>query len=104
VFVIFIAPVALCVPAMLVFIPPAVVGTPAMLSSFAQVVARALRLRAAIAMVLDSLMQVVIGSRDSTMARFISISAQSWSRAEHHKSNCYCGRKRLPSEKMWQSL
>jgi hypothetical protein len=34
VFVIFIAPVALCVPAMLVFIPPPVIGIPAMLASF----------------------------------------------------------------------
>ena len=103
-FVIFIAPVALGVPAMLVFIPPPVVGAPAMLAGFAQVVARALGCLTAIAMVLDGLMQPVISFRDSTMALFISISAQSWSRAEHDKSKRYCGCKRLPTEIVWQSL
>jgi hypothetical protein len=75
VFVIFIAPVALCVPAMLVFIPPAMIGTPAMLASFSQVVACMVGLRTSIPMMLDSLVQSVIGSCDSTMALFITISA-----------------------------
>jgi hypothetical protein len=104
VFVIFITPVALGVPAMLVLIPPPVVATPAMLASFMQIVARSLGCLTAIAMMLDGLMQPVIGSGDSTVARFISISAQSWSRAEHDKSKRYSGCKRLPTEIVWQSL
>ena len=75
-FVIFIAPVALCAPAMLVLIPPPVIATPAMLASYTQVVACAFGLRTSIPMVLDGFMQVVIGFGDSTMARFISISTQ----------------------------
>jgi hypothetical protein len=101
VFVIFIVPVALCVPATLVFIPPPVIGIPAMLASFSQVVTRVVSLRTSIPMVLDSLMQPVIGFCDSAMALFITIGAQIWSRAEHHKCNrCCCG-KRRPSETMW---
>jgi hypothetical protein len=89
---------------MLVFIPPAVIGTPAMLASFMQVVARALGLITSIAMVLDGLMQPVICSCESMLARFISISAEIGSRAEHCESNRYCGgKRRLPSEIMWQS-
>jgi hypothetical protein len=34
VFVIFITPIAFCVPAALVFIPPAVIGAPAVLANF----------------------------------------------------------------------
>src|SRR6202521_3397904 len=98
VFVIFIAPVAFSVPAMLVFIPPPVIGAPAMLASFAQVVARAFGLHTAIPMVLNGLMQLVIRSCDSTMALFITISAQIGSRAEHDKSKRCCSGKRLPSE------
>jgi hypothetical protein len=104
VFVIFIAPVALGVPAMLVFIPPPVVATPAMLASFMQIVACALGCLTAIAMVLNSFMQSVISFGDSTMARFITIRAQSWSCSEHDKSKRYCGCKRLPTEIVWQSL
>lgn len=81
-FVILIAPVAFCAPAMLVLIPPPVIATPAMLASFMQVVACVFGLRTSIPMVLDGFMQVVIGFCDSTMARFISISAQIGSRAE----------------------
>jgi hypothetical protein len=103
VFVIFVAPIALGVPTMIVFIPPAVIGAPAMLACFMQVMARVLGLRTAIAMVLDSLMQPVIGSCDSTMTLFITIRAQIWSRAEHCETDrCRCD-KRRPSEKMWQS-
>jgi hypothetical protein len=104
VFVIFIAPVAFCAPAMLVLIPPPVIGTPAMLAGFTQVMACAFGLLTSIAMVLDGLMQPVIGFCDSTMALFITISTQTWSRAEHDKSKRYCGGERIPSEKMWQSL
>jgi hypothetical protein len=104
VFVIFIAPVALGVPAMLVLIPPPVVGTPAMLASFMQIVACVLGCLTAIAMMLDGLMQLMVGFGDSTMALFISVSAQSWSRSEHDKSKRYCGCKRLPTEIVWQSL
>jgi hypothetical protein len=104
VFVIFIAPVALCAPAMLVFIPPPVIGTPAMLAGFTQVMACAFGLLTPIAMVLDGLMQPVVDFCDSTMALFITISTQIWSRAEHGKSKRYCGGERLSSEKMWQSL
>jgi hypothetical protein len=75
VFVVFIAPVALCVPAMLVFIPPPVIGIPAMLASFSKVVACMVGLRTSIPMMLNGLMQPMIGSCDSTMALFISISA-----------------------------
>jgi hypothetical protein len=75
VFVVFIAPVALCVPAMLVFIPPAMIGIPAMLASFSQVMARVVSLRTSIPMVLNGLMQPMIGFCDSTMALFITISA-----------------------------
>jgi hypothetical protein len=102
VFVVFIAPVALCVPAMLVFIPPPVIGIPAMLASFSQVVARVVSLRTSIPMVLNGLMQPMIGFCDSTMALFITISAQIWSRAEHHECNRCCGGKRRPCETMWQ--
>ena len=75
VFVILIAPVALGVPAMLVFIPPPVIGIPAMLACFMQVMARVLGLRTAIPMMLDGLMQPVIGFCDAMLALFITIRA-----------------------------
>jgi hypothetical protein len=91
VFVIFVAPVSLCMPAMLVFIPPAMIGVPAMLASFRQVVACVVGLRASIPVMLDGLMKPVIGFCDSTMTLFITIGAQIWSRAEQHESNRRCG-------------
>jgi hypothetical protein len=103
VFVILIAPVALGVPAMVVFIPPPVIGAPAMLAGFMQVMASVLGLRTAIAVVLDSFMQPVIGSCDSTMALLITISAQIWSRAKYSETDRCRRDKRRPSEKMWQS-
>jgi hypothetical protein len=103
VFVVFVAPVALCVPTMIVFIPPAVIGAPAMLACFMQVMARVVGLRTAIAMVLDGLMQSVIGFCDSMLARCITISAHIWGRAEYCETDrCRCD-KRRPSKIMWQS-
>jgi hypothetical protein len=103
VFVIFVAPVALGVPTMIVFIPPAVIGAPAMLACFMQVMACVVGLGASIPMMLDGLMQPVIGSCDSTVTLFITIRAQIWSRAEHCETDHCCCDKRRPSEKMWQS-
>ena len=67
-FVIFIAPIAIGVPALIVFIPPFMIRSPTLLAGFRQVVAGAIGLRAAITVVLDSVMQLMVGSRNTLLA------------------------------------
>ena len=104
VFVILIAPIAVCVPAMFVFIPPPVIRRPAVLASFGQVVACPGCLWTSIPVALDGLVQVMIGLRDSAMAGFISISTQGRNPDENHKSSRCCRNECRLSERMFQTM
>ena len=75
--VVVIVPVVVRTPPVLVFIPPSVIRGPTAFPLFMQDVAPFCCLLTLIAVVLDSLMQIVIGFRDASLA--VVISAQSWS-------------------------
>jgi hypothetical protein len=75
VLVVFISPIVLGVPALGVGIPPPVPVAPAMFASFREVVAGAIGLGTAIAVVLDSLVEPMVGAIDASLA-IVVISAQ----------------------------
>ena len=75
VLVVFIFPVAIGVPALGVVIPPFVVGGVAMFAGFRKLVAGALGFGALIAMVLNGLVQFVIGLGDTLLAINVVIRA-----------------------------
>jgi hypothetical protein len=80
VFVVFITPIVLGVPALRVGIPPPVTVAPAIFASFREVVAGAIGLRTAVAMVLDGLVKAVVGAIDAFLT-VVFISAQAGGRA-----------------------
>jgi hypothetical protein len=82
--VIVIVPIAIRTPPVLVFIPPSVIRGPTALSLFVQDVAPFCCLLTLVAVVLDGLVQIVIGFRDASLA--VVICAQSWSSCKHDKS------------------
>jgi hypothetical protein len=82
--VVVIVPIVVRTPPVLVFIPPSVIRGPAALPLFVQDVAPFRCLLTLIAVVLDGLMQIVIGFRDASLA--VVISAQSWSACKHDES------------------
>jgi len=63
-----VVPVTIGVPAVLIFIPPAMIRTPAILASIAQLVPRMFRLFAVPAVMLDSIVKMVIGLRNTVLA------------------------------------
>src|SRR5579864_1998171 len=75
VIVVVIVPIAVRTPAVLIFIPPSVIRGPAALPLVMQDVAPFGRLLTLIAVMLDGLVQIVIGFRDASLA--VVISAQS---------------------------
>jgi hypothetical protein len=92
--VIVIAPIAVRAPTMFVFIPPTVIGIPAALTGFAELSALVLSLTAAIAMLFDSFMELVVGLGDPLLA-FVLVSANV-RRGEEHKARKHCaGQKRF---------
>ena len=78
-----IVPIAVRAPPVFVFIPPSMIRGPAALPLVMQDVTPFRCLLALIAMVLDGLVQIVIGSRDASLA--VVIRAQSWSACKHDK-------------------
>ena len=77
VIVVVIVPIAVRMPSMLVFIPPSVIRGPAALALVVQDVTPFRCLLTLIAVMLDGLVQIVIGFRDASLA--VVVSAQSWS-------------------------
>ena len=65
--VIFVVPVLLRVPAMLILVPPAMPAVPAVLSRLAQVMASMLRLRALVPVMFNGFMQTVIGAGNTVL-------------------------------------
>jgi hypothetical protein len=82
--VVVIVPIVVGTPPVPVFIPPSVIRGPAAFPLFVQDMTPFRRLLTLIAVVLDGLVQIVIGSRDAPLA--VVISAQSWSACKHDKS------------------
>jgi len=82
--VVVIVPIVVGTPPVPVFIPPSVIRGPAAFPLFVQDVTPFRRLVTLIAVVLDGLVQIVIGFRDTSLA--VVISAQSWSACKHDKS------------------
>jgi hypothetical protein len=69
-----VVPVVFGMPATLVFIPPAVIALPTIFASFVKVAARMVCLTAIAAMMLNGLVQAMIGLSDTPLA--IAIGAQ----------------------------
>jgi hypothetical protein len=82
--VITIIPIALIVPAVLIFVPPAIVRLPAMFALFVQFVARLGRLPALITVMLNGLMQPVVGMSNPPLT--IIIGVQPGNSGQRHKS------------------
>src|SRR5579859_7556393 len=80
-----VVPIALGAPPMLVFIPPAVTAAPAIFTSFVKVATRVVRLTAVAAVVLDGLVQPMVGPRNAPLA-IVVISAQARRAGEQQKS------------------
>src|ERR1700739_2696366 len=68
-----IIPIALIVPAVPIFVPPAIVRLPAIFALFVQFVARLGRLPALITVMLNGLMQPVIGMGNAAPAIIIGV-------------------------------
>jgi hypothetical protein len=81
--VIAIIPVSLIVPTMPIFVPPPVVRLPAMLALFVQFVPRFGCFPALIAVVLNGLVQSVIGVRDPPLT--VVVRVQFGNSGHHHK-------------------
>ena len=94
--VVVIVPIVVGTPPVLVFIPPSVIGGPAAFPLFVQDVTPFRRLLTLIAVVLDGLVQIVIGFCDTSLA--VVISAQSWSACKHDKSGQRSSGDRDPSQ------
>jgi hypothetical protein len=94
--VVVIVPIVVGTPPVLVFIPPSVIRGPAAFPLFVQDVTPFRRLFTLIAVVLDGLVQIVIGFRDTSLA--VVISAQSWSAYKHDKSGERSSGDRDPSK------
>jgi hypothetical protein len=75
VLVIFLFPVAIGVPALGVFIPPLVVGGVAVLAGFSKINTGVLGLGALVAVVLDGLMQLVVGFGNALLAISVVVGA-----------------------------
>ncbi len=73
--VVMVVPVVFGTPATLVFIPPAVIALPAIFASFVKVAARMICLTAIAAVMLNGLVQAMIGFRDTPLA-IVGIGAQ----------------------------
>jgi hypothetical protein len=82
--VVVIVPITIRTPPVLVFIPPSVIRGPTAFPLVMQDVAPFCCLLTLIAVVLDGLMQIVIGFRDASLA--VVICAQSWSTCKHDES------------------
>jgi len=89
-------PIAIGVPAMIIFIPPPMIDFPAVLACFVELVAPVFSLLAAIAVVLDCFVQLVIRFRDAPLAAVIG--AQVRSACKHEKAGQCCCSKRCSSE------
>ena len=68
VFVVFVSPIVLSMPALGVGIPPPVAMAPAIFASFREVVTGAIGFGTAIAVVLDSLVKAVVGAINASLA------------------------------------
>jgi hypothetical protein len=63
-----IVPILVAMPTVVVLVPPSVISVPACFTSFVQLMPSSLRLLALVAMVLNSFMQPVIGTRHTPLA------------------------------------
>jgi hypothetical protein len=84
-----VVPVVFGMPATRVFIPPAAIALPAIFASFVKVAARVVCLAAIAAMMLNGLVQAVIGLDDTPLA-IVVIGAQTRRAGEQQKSG-ECG-------------
>jgi hypothetical protein len=74
-----VVPILLIVPATLVFVPPLMVFAPALFASFVQLVSGMLGFRTGLAMMLDRLVQFVIGLLGAVPAGFFFVvSVRAW--------------------------
>ena len=78
--VVVIIPIAFRAPPALVFIPPSVTGTPAVLPRLVQLMARALRLSALVAIPCDRSIEPVVRAGNTALA---VVGAHKWRRREH---------------------
>jgi hypothetical protein len=79
-----IIPIAVAVPPMFVLIPPPVIRAPAILPSFMQFMSRMVGLPAVPTMMLHSLMQFVVGFRQTVLAlRFVRTKARRAGEQQH---------------------
>jgi hypothetical protein len=93
--VIVVIPVAIAVPAMIILIPPAVVMIPTVGACFLKFVAPVLGLRTLPAVVLDSLMQLVVGFFDALLTIVLRVGnghvgEKNHSREHHRRQKKTC--------------
>jgi hypothetical protein len=74
--VIFVVPVPLRVPAMLIFVPPAMPAGPAALARLAQLMASMLRLLALVPVMFNGFMQTVIGAGNAMLTIVVRAQAR----------------------------
>jgi len=87
--VVVIVPVAIAAPTMAIFIPPTVAITPATLPGLVQFMTPVVCLAAVPAVMLNGLVEFVVGSIDAPLAIIIGHGARS---ARESKCTGYCGR------------
>src|SRR5690348_12817499 len=101
--VIVVVPITIRVPAVAVFVPPPMVLVPATFACFAQFMAGMVGLSAVPAMMLDGLVQFVIGLVNAPLTTAVVISIGARRGRESEQANQRCGGEHRTSQKLLRS-